>query len=141
MTAIDRANRQPSLVLRTLVALIQSAAMVVLELALAVMVYVYLALYDIETFGWLVRASKGILDSAIGWMETLMPTLSNTAYATLLGELGPKAMLLLLVGLTVGAVLRFIAWLAKLLTPYPLAKDNWPDNTVPVPPSKSRLPV
>ena len=40
-----------------------------------------------------------------------MPTLSNTAYATLLGELGPKAMLLLLVGLTVGAVIRFIAWL------------------------------
>ena len=115
MTAIDRANRQPSLVLRTLVALIQSAAMVVLELALAVMVYVYLALYDIETFGWLVRASKGILDSAIGWMETLMPTLSNTAYATLLGELGPKAMLLLLVGLTVGAVLRFVAWLIATL--------------------------
>ena len=115
MTAVTGDNRRTPLGLRTLIALVQSAAMVVLELALAVMIYVYLALYDLETFGWLVRASKGILDSAIGWMEALMPTLSNTAYATLLGELGPKAMLLLLVGLTVGAVIRFIAWLIATL--------------------------
>ena len=95
---------------RTLVALVQFALMVVLELALAIMLYVYLALYHLDTFGWLVRVSKGVLDSAISWMEVLMPELSNRAYATLLGELGPKAMLLLLVGLIVGALIRFIAW-------------------------------
>ena len=39
-----------------------------------------------------------------------MPDLSNRAYATLLGELGPKAMLLLLIGLIVGAIVRFVAW-------------------------------
>ncbi|MEM9357038.1 MAG: hypothetical protein AAGB04_12570 [Pseudomonadota bacterium] len=94
----------------TLVALVRFAAMVVLELALAIMTYVYLALYDLETFGALVKFSKGILDSAISWMEFLMPELSNRAYATLLGELGPKAMLLLLVGLVVGAIIRFVAW-------------------------------
>ncbi|MEM7748672.1 MAG: hypothetical protein AAF346_10500 [Pseudomonadota bacterium] len=95
----------------TLVALVRFAGMVVLELALAVLTYVYLALYDLETFGWLVKLSKGILDSAISWMEFLMPELSNRAYATLLGELGPKAMLLLLVGLVVGAIIRFVAWM------------------------------
>lgn len=97
-------------VMRTLAALIQFAAMVVLELASAIILYVYLALYDLDTFGWLVRLSKGILDSAIVWMESLMPDLSNRAYATLLGELGPKAMLLLLIGLIVGAIIRFVAW-------------------------------
>ena len=96
--------------LRTVLALIQFVAMVILELALAIMTYVYLALYDLETFGWLVRISKNVLDSAISLMEQLMPELSNRAYATLLGELGPKAMLLLLVGLIVGAVIRFVAW-------------------------------
>lgn len=96
--------------LRTLIALVQFAGMVVLELALAIMLYVYLALYDLDTFGWLVRMSKNILDSAILWMESLLPELSNRAYATLLGELGPKAMLLLLIGLIVGALIRFVAW-------------------------------
>lgn len=99
-----------SVLMRTLLALIQFALMVVLELALAIMLYVYLALYHLDTFGWLVRLSKGVLDSAIGWMEILMPELSNRAYATLLGELGPKAMLLLLIGLIVGALIRFVAW-------------------------------
>lgn len=100
-----------AVIMGTLFALFRFAAMVVLELALAIMTYVYLALYDLETFGWLVRLSKGLLDNAISWMEFLMPELSNRAYATLLGELGPKAMLLLLVGLVVGAVIRFIAWM------------------------------
>ena len=107
----ESAGGGASIILRTVIALVQFAIMVVLELALAIMVYVYLALYDLETFGWLVRWSKGVLDSAIGWMEVLMPELSNRAYATLLGELGPKAMLLLLIGLIVGAVIRFIAWM------------------------------
>ncbi len=96
---------------RTVLALVQFAAMVILELILAIMVYVYFALYDLETFGWLVKVSKGILDSAIYWMEALMPEISNRAYATLLGELGPKAMLLLLTGLIVGAIIRFLAWM------------------------------
>ena len=95
MSAANEAGRRLPMGLQTMIALVQFAAMVVLELALAIVVYVYLALYDLETFGWLVKASKGILDSAIGWMEMLMPELSNRAYATLLGELGPKAMLLL----------------------------------------------
>ena len=109
---MNRSDGGPmSAVARTLIALVQFAAMVVLELILAIMVYVYLALHDLETFGWLVKISKGILDSAIRWMEVLMPQLSNRAYATLLGELGPKAMLLLLTGLIVGALIRFIAWM------------------------------
>lgn len=115
MSVAKEADRRRPLGFQTLIALVQFAAMVVLELALAIMVYVYLALYDLETFGWLVKASKGILDSAIGWMEMLMPELSNRAYATLLGELGPKAMLLLLVGLIVGAIIRFIGWMIARL--------------------------
>jgi len=100
-----------SVLVSTLFALVRFAGMVVLELALAIMTYAYLALYDLETFGWLVKLSKGILDNAISWMEFLMPDLANRAYATILGELGPKAMLLLLVGLVVGAIIRFIAWM------------------------------
>jgi hypothetical protein len=109
---VSKVNNSPiGMVARTLLALLRFAAMVILELILAIMVYVYFALYDLETFGWLVKLSKGVLDSAIQWMEVLMPELSNRAYATLLGELGPKAMLLLLTGLIVGAFIRFVAWM------------------------------
>ena len=85
--------------------------MVLLELILAIAIYTYLALSHLETFGWLVKLSKDILDMLIAWMEFLMPELANRAYATLLGELGPKAMLLLLTGLIAGALFRLIVWL------------------------------
>ncbi len=100
-----------AVLMRTVIAFIQFATMVIFELVLAILIYVYLALYELETFGWLVKISKGVLDSAIQWMEVAMPQLANRAYATLVGELGPKAMLLLLTGLIVGALIRFIAWL------------------------------
>ncbi len=100
-----------SAALDTLATLVRFVGMLILELILAIVIYTYLALNHLETFGWLVRLSKDVLDSLVGWMEFLMPELSNRAYATLLGELGPKAMLLLLTGLIAGAIFRLVVWL------------------------------
>ena len=99
-----------SAVLNTLSTLGRFIGMVVSELILAIFIYMYLALNHLETFGWLVKLSKDVLDGFIVWLEFLMPELANRAYATLLGELGPKAMLLLLTGLIAGALFRLIVW-------------------------------
>jgi len=101
--------------LSTLVTLARFVGMVILELILAIVIYTYLALNHLETFGWLVKLSKDILDMLTAWMEFLMPELANRAYATILGELGPKAMLLLLTGLIAGAVFRLIVWLISAM--------------------------
>jgi len=90
--------------------LVRFVGMLILELIVAIAIYTYLALNHLDTFGWLVRMSKYVLDIVVAWMEFLMPSLANRAYATLLGELGPKAMLLLLTGLIAGALIRLIAW-------------------------------
>lgn len=78
----------------------------VLELVLTMIAYTALNLYAVGTFGYLVRLSQGVLDVVRSLIVTLLPGAANAAYATLLGELGPKAILLLLLGLVVAALVR-----------------------------------
>ncbi len=85
-------------------------ALLVVELIISMLVYIYLALYNLELFGSLVRVARDVLNVMISQFEYFFPAQTNTAYATLLGELGPKSILLLLIGLTVGAVIRLIGW-------------------------------
>lgn len=83
-------------------------ALLVVELVVTMLVYTYLNLKHIETFGWLVRQARVVLDLLAGQLEFWLPGGSNAAYATLIGELGPKSILLLMIGLVVGTVIRWL---------------------------------
>ncbi len=99
----------------TLVALLWFGALVIFELFAAMVVYIYLALYSREWFGYLIGLSRDALNFFIDNLTALFPDTANAAYATVVGELAPKAMLLLLIGLVVGAIIRFAAWLVTRL--------------------------
>lgn len=88
--------------------------LVVVELVLTMVVYIYLNLYHIGTFGSLVRFARSVLEVLTGQLEYWLPATANAAYATLVGELGPKSILLLMLGLLISAVIRAMA---RLLGP------------------------
>lgn len=88
--------------------------LLVVEVFLTMLVYTFLNLKFLDTFGYLVRLSSSVLEAMKSVLLTVMPGSANAAYATLFGELGPKAILLLLIGLVVAAVVRGIAGLAGL---------------------------
>lgn len=83
-----------------------TVVLLVVELVLTMLVYTYLNLKHLETFGWMVRQARVVLDLLAGQLEFWLPAGSNAAYATLIGELGPKSILLLIIGLVVGSVVR-----------------------------------
>jgi hypothetical protein len=83
---------------------------VVVEVVVAMVAYMYLALNHVETFGHLVAFSHDVLNLFTSQLEQWSPELATQAYTTLLGELGPKSILLLLLGLFVSALGRLIVW-------------------------------
>jgi hypothetical protein len=85
----------------------------IVEVFLAMATYMYLNLYHPYTFGSLIGLARGLLNSFTTYLEQLSPELANRAYATLLGELGPKSVLLLLIGLIVSALARLMIWAVK----------------------------
>jgi hypothetical protein len=91
---------------RTIATAIHIVAMLVIELVATMLIYIYLNLYHLPTFGYLVRLSRSVLDVLTGQLEYWLPVTANAAYATLIGELGPKSILLLILGLLTAAVLR-----------------------------------
>lgn len=92
-------------------------ALLVVEVVLTMLVYTFLNLRFLDTFGYLVRLSRTVLDWVAVVVLAVMPGSVNSAYATLLGELGPKAMLLLLIGLVVATVMRLLTELMGLARP------------------------
>lgn len=98
---------------RVLMGTFGTIAMLVVELIAAMLVYTYLNLYHLNTFGALVRFSKSVLDVLSGLLDKWFSGSSNAAYATLFGELGPKSILLLLIGLVVAALIRGLLWLMR----------------------------
>jgi len=96
-------------------ALVSSLALLVVELMAALFTYFYLAIFEREWFGWLIGHSREVLNFCIGQIESWFPSFTNAANATLIGELAPKSMLLLLIGLVVGAAIRLVIWLARRL--------------------------
>ena len=87
---------------------IGTLVLLILEVVLTMVVYMMLNIHALNAFGYLVRLSSSVLEVLRGLLVTLLPGSANAAYATLFGELGPKAILLLLIGLVVAAILRFI---------------------------------
>lgn len=100
-------------ILTTIMAIAGFAVLLVIELVAAMLAYIYLAIYNTELFGYLVREARQVLDVFSTQFETFFPDSANAAYATLLGELGPKSILLLLIGLAVGAVIRLAFWMVS----------------------------
>jgi hypothetical protein len=86
---------------------------VIIEVLVAMAAYMYLALKHVETFGHLIAFSRDILNVFANQLESWSPELATQAYTTLLGELGPKSILLLLIGLAVSAVGRLVTWSAR----------------------------
>jgi len=97
-------------VLATLFAVVRFSTLLIIELIAAMLVYIYLALYDIQLFGYLVRVARDLLDIFARGIEGFFPASANQAYGTLIGEFGPKSFRLLLIGLAVGAFIRFLTW-------------------------------
>jgi hypothetical protein len=83
--------------------------LLVVELVATMLVYIYLNLYHLSTFGYLVRLARSVLDVMTGQLEYWLPTSANAVYATLIGELGPKSVLLLILGLLSATVIRAIS--------------------------------
>lgn len=102
---MDRHASQ-SVVFRTLWSLVAIIGFLLLELVLTMLVYTGLNTYSLNMFGTLVRFADSVLGFMRFLVDRLFPGAANTAYATLFGELGPKSILLLLIGLVVAAVVR-----------------------------------
>ena len=96
-------------VVRTVTTAAHIVLLLVIELVATMLVYIYLNLYHLATFGYLVRLSRSVLDVLTGQLEYWLPVSSNVAYATLIGELGPKSIMLLMLGLVTATIVRAIA--------------------------------
>ncbi len=94
-------------VLRPILTIVQILLLLLAELLASMLIYIYLNLYHVTVFGHMVRDARYILDALVGQIEYWLPVSANSAYATLIGELGPKSLLLLLIGLVTASVIRF----------------------------------
>ena len=94
---------------RTVATAAHIVALLVIELVATMLIYIYLNLFHLSTFGYLVRLSRSVLDVLTGQLDYWSPVTANAAYATLIGELGPKSILLLMLGLVTATVIRAIA--------------------------------
>ena len=97
-----------SLLLGGLWSLISIVGFLLLELVLTMLAYTGLNYWSLNAFGTLVRFADTVLGLMRWLVDRLFPGAANTAYATLFGELGPKSILLLLLGLVVAAVVRSV---------------------------------
>jgi hypothetical protein len=97
--------------LKTTAFLVLLLAYLVVELMVSMLAYAYLNLYQINTFGYLIRLSRNLLTTMQTLFETYAPQYADRAYATLLGEIGPKSILLLFLGLAGSTLIRFLMWI------------------------------
>lgn len=95
-----------SFILSVLATVLWVTGLLLVELITTMLLYMYLNFYHIDTFGHLVRIARYPLDIIQGQVEYWLPASGNSAYATLIGELGPKSFLLLMLGLIVAAIIR-----------------------------------
>lgn len=105
--------RSMGVLLRILISPIVLFGTLILEVLLAMAIYIYLATNHVELFGELVRYARDGLNLTIDLMERALPGLSNQAYATLAGEIGPKSFLLLVLGLLASGLWRLVVWIWK----------------------------
>lgn len=104
-----------SALLWSLITVFQVVLLLLIELITTMLVYMYLNFYHIEIFGHLVRLARDPLDVIGAQVEYWLPASANSAYATLIGEMGPKSILLLIFGLIVAAIIRSFVHLLAVL--------------------------
>lgn len=102
--------------MRLIGSIIGTFVLLLVELVLTLAVYIGLNVYSLELFGSLVRMAGSVLEVTASLFERLFAGSANAAYASVFGELGPKAMLLLLIGLIVAAIVRLLTGLARGLS-------------------------
>ena len=73
--------------LHSVLAVVSLSLLLLVELTTAMLVYIYLNLYHLATFGYLVRLARSVLDGLTGQLDYWLPKSSNVVYATLVGEL------------------------------------------------------
>jgi hypothetical protein len=100
---------KPVIIMATVTSLV--VVHLIVEILVAMLAYIYLNLYHIDTFGFLIGLARELLNLLTQALMQLSPDLAQKADATLLGELGPKAFLLLVMGLVAGMLVRFVLWL------------------------------
>lgn len=93
-----------------------AVAQLIFEVLLAVGTYTYLNIFHVGIFGSLVVFAGDVLNIITNYMRYFFPDSAAQVYATTLGDLNPKAMLLLLIGLTVSGFMRLIFWTIKALS-------------------------
>lgn len=96
--------------IKSIVAIIGTLLLLAVEAFCAMLTYTLLQLYSVDLFGHLVGLSRSVMNVMVGSLQTILPGISNQLEASLGGELSPKAVLLLLLGLVVGAIIRFVIW-------------------------------
>lgn len=100
-----------------LLRLLLSVCVLVLEVLLAIFLYIYLNTAQTDLFASLIGFSRGVLNMLIETFQSAAPqSVANAADVSLFGEIGPKAFLLLLLGLFASGVIRFFTWLADRIT-------------------------
>jgi hypothetical protein len=113
---------------RTVATAAHIVALLVIELVATMLIYIYLNLYHISTFGYLVRLARSVLETLTGQLDYWLPATANAAYATLIGELGPKSILLLILGLVTATVLRALdRGVVRLMSRKSGTHDHEPD--------------
>ncbi|MEJ2125094.1 MAG: hypothetical protein P8Y47_09890 [Alphaproteobacteria bacterium] len=100
---------KPVIIMATVTSLV--VVHLIVEILVAMLAYIYLNLYHIDTFGFLIGLARELLNLLTQALMQLSPELAQKADATLLGDLGPKAFLLLVMGLVAGMLVRFVLWL------------------------------
>jgi hypothetical protein len=113
--------------LKTVAFILLLIVYLVVEMSVSMLAYVYLNLYQINTFGYLIRLSRNLLTTLQTTFELYVPQLADRAYATLLGEIGPKSILLLFLGLTASTLIRLLVWL--LNTAFTGIRSSWLGQT------------
>jgi hypothetical protein len=94
--------------------LILGVVLLIVEVFLTMLIYTLLNLYTLNgIFGTLVQFSDWVRELLVKTIIYVLPGQANAAYATLIGEFSPKAVLLLLLGLVVAAIVRGISGLVK----------------------------
>lgn len=96
--------------MNALVAIVGSLLLLAVEAFAAMLTYTVLQLYSVDLFGYLVGLSRSVMNMMISTLQWVLPGMSNQIEASLGGELSPKAVLLLLIGLVIGALIRFALW-------------------------------
>ena len=85
----------------------------VMEVLLAMAIYIYLDLNHRDFFGLLVAWARNAMNGLLDGLRTTAPDLYIAANQSLAGEVAAKAFLLLVLGLFASGVIRFLAWTVR----------------------------